>query len=245
MKRGFSLLEVMMAVAILGLSLSVILSAQGGISAANKAAANMGRAITAARCRMSEVELKLLKNGYGILDEVISDEKCCEDVEDPGVTCDTRTEKVELPPMSSTSSDGGAGLASLAALSGGDAGLAGGAGLNFDAGIGGIGAGMQSQIMGAGGTGGIIQSLMGMVYPMLKSTLEASIRRITVVVKWKEGPNAREFTLVQYVTNPQQASLLGGFGMDGGLPMLSPSGAGGAAAPGGQRTTGAQPPVTR
>ena len=35
--RGFSLLEVMVAVAILGLTLTVILSAQGGLAASNKA----------------------------------------------------------------------------------------------------------------------------------------------------------------------------------------------------------------
>ena len=38
MRRGFSLLEVMVAIAILGLVLTVILSAQGGLAASNRAA---------------------------------------------------------------------------------------------------------------------------------------------------------------------------------------------------------------
>ena len=55
-KRGFSLLEVMVAVAILGGSLVVILSAQTGLAASNRSAANMGQAVELGRCKMTEVE---------------------------------------------------------------------------------------------------------------------------------------------------------------------------------------------
>src|ERR1043165_1017729 len=54
--RGFSLLEVMVAIAILGMSLTVILSAQGGLSASNRSAANMGTATELGRCKMTEIE---------------------------------------------------------------------------------------------------------------------------------------------------------------------------------------------
>ena len=46
-QRGFSLLEVMVALAIFGLMISGILSAQAGLAASNKKAANMGQAIDA------------------------------------------------------------------------------------------------------------------------------------------------------------------------------------------------------
>ena len=59
-RAGFSLLEVMVAIGILGLTLSVILSAQGGIAASNKVAANMGVATTLARCKMTESEETLV-----------------------------------------------------------------------------------------------------------------------------------------------------------------------------------------
>ena len=62
--RGFSLLEVMVSVAILGLAVTVILSAQGGLAATNKGAANQGTAISLGRCRMTEIEEKQLKLGY-------------------------------------------------------------------------------------------------------------------------------------------------------------------------------------
>ena len=48
--RGFSLLEVMVAIAILGLVLTVILSAQGGLAASNRSASNMGQATSLGRC---------------------------------------------------------------------------------------------------------------------------------------------------------------------------------------------------
>jgi general secretion pathway protein I len=60
-RRGFSLLEVMVAVAILGLTLSVILSAQGGLAASNRSAANMGTAANLGRCKMTEAEEKAVR----------------------------------------------------------------------------------------------------------------------------------------------------------------------------------------
>ena len=65
----FSLLEVMVAVALFGAVVTIILSAQGGLVASNKRAANMGQAIELARCRMSELEEKQLKLGYPEIEE--------------------------------------------------------------------------------------------------------------------------------------------------------------------------------
>ena len=62
---------------------------------------------------------------------------------------------------------------------------------------------------------------MGFVYPSLKIMMEASIRRVTVTVRWKDGATAREFVLVQYVTNPQRGGFAGGLpegGVGAGLP---------------------------
>ena len=91
----------------------------------------------------------------------------------------------------------------------------GGAGLDFDGGgLQGMGANLMQQ-MGPGGSGGLgtqglLQMVMGMVYPSLKLMFEASIRRLTVTVKWHEGPNAKEISFIQYVTNPQQAGFVAG-----------------------------------
>jgi len=50
---------------------------------------------------------------------------------------------------------------------------------------------------------------MGFVYPFLKPMMEASIRKLTVVVRWKEGSTVKEFQLLQYVTNPSNGGLGG------------------------------------
>jgi hypothetical protein len=100
---------------------------------------------------------------------------------------------------------------------------AGGAQLDFDAGLQNIGQSLQQSFGGAGAQG-LLSMVFAIVYPSLKPLLESAIRRITVVIRWKEGSVDRDFTLTQYVTNPSRAGLLagmsdaGGFG-DGGSPF--------------------------
>ena len=78
--------------------------------------------------------------------------------------------------------------------------------------------------------------VMGIVYPSFKPMFEASIRKIQVTVKWKEGPNARELPFVQYITNPQRGGLAGSALLpDGGTMDFAPPAAAGSA--GGATTT--------
>jgi len=62
--------------------------------------------------------------------------------------------------------------------------------------------------------GGLAAMALSIVYPTLKPMLEASIRRITVSVKWNEGSKQRSFDIAEYVTNPMQ-----------GLPVMGSSSA--------------------
>jgi general secretion pathway protein I len=254
--RGFTLLEVMVAIAILGLTLTVILSAQGGLAASNKTAANMGVATSLGRCKMTEIEEKLLKLGYPEIDDLQTDISCCDDKDHGPFTCDTRVEKVVLPNPPDNTLDGGAGLLALtspsASASAGPGGLpgplgglaaqalgpAGGAGLDFDGGgLQNLGQQLTQQMGGgmagaAGGASGLLSMVMGIVYPSLKPMMETSIRRLTVTVKWREGPNKKELGLVQYVTNPMRAGFVAG---------AAPSGSAGPASSGGIPTNGPQP----
>lgn len=59
----------------------------------------------------------------------------------------------------------------------------------------------------------IASMAISLIYPTLKPTLEASIRKITVNVNYSEGNKEKSFTVVQYITNPQLFS-----------PDLDPSG---------------------
>lgn len=236
--RGFSLLEVMVAVAILGLALTVILSAQGGLSAGNRSAQNLGLAGSLARCKMTEVEEKLMRNGYPDIDETETEVSCCDNTEHEIFTCDTKVEKVELPAPATNGADAGLDLGGLAApLTSGSAGGGPLGGLNLDGGLQGLGAQVTGQ-MGAGGAGGMLDSVMAMVYPSLKGMMETSIRRVTITVRWKEGPNAKELPLIQLVTNPQRSGMLAGF--DGGAPPIGP-GAGPGTSTGAANTPAVKP----
>jgi len=230
-----------MAVAILGGALTAILSAQASIAASNKIGNNLGMALSLGRCRMTEVEEKLLKYGYPDIEDTQTELPCCDDKEVPGFTCESRVERVLMPnppSMMNTALDGGmslSGASPSAMLSGGIAGaspsalsgalgslgglsgisqsMTGDAGfgtLNFEAGIKTIGSSLTTQMGGGGvGTQGLLSMVMGFVYPFLKPMMEASIRKLTVVVRWKEGAKVKEFQLLQYVTNPTNGGLGG------------------------------------
>jgi general secretion pathway protein I len=257
--RGFSLLEVMMAVAILGGALTAILSAQASIAASNKIGNNLGMALSLGRCRMTEVEDKLLKFGYPDIEDIQSEIPCCDDKEVPGFTCESRVDRVLMPTpptLNNASVDGGmslsgaspsallsgglagttpsalsGGMAGLGALSGLSQSMTGDAGfgsLNFEAGVQTIGSTLTSQLGGGGvGTQGLLSMVMGFVYPFLKPMMEASIRKLTVVVRWKEGSIVKDFTLLQYVTNPSN----GGLGAEASASASGAAGAAGAARP--------------
>lgn len=235
-KRAFSLLEVLFAVTLFGAVVTFILSAQAGLVGGNRTAANMSQAMEVGRCKMSEVEEKQLKLGFPEIEEKDSSQMCCEDKEVPGFTCEWSVERVSLPEV--TALGGDAGLTSLmgAGLALSDAGIApgsvptaansallnplGSATIDFDAGLQGLGNSLQGSFGGAGAQG-LLSMVFSIVYPSLKPLLEAAIRRITVTIRWHEGPIARDFTLMQYVTNPSRAGLAasmadaGAFG-DGG-----------------------------
>jgi general secretion pathway protein I len=136
--RGFTLLEVLVAIAILGLGMTAILSAQTGLFASSSYAERVSIATGVVRCRMSEIELKLMKEGYPLLD--VKDEgNCCADETVPGYKCKWKIEKIELPiPPSAGDLAGkmpaGGGLGALGAIA--NMGMTNGAALGQGAGLG-------------------------------------------------------------------------------------------------------------
>ena len=257
-RRAFSLLEVMFAVALFGAVVTVILSAQAGLVASNKSAANISQAIQLGRCRMSEVEEKQLKLGYPEIEETDSSTVCCDDKEVAGFSCEWRVERVKLPEATALGGDAG-----LSSLLGGGLGLeggaplgagapsslaspmgtvlvnpAGGAQLDLDGGLQAVGQALNQSLGGAGAQG-LLSMVFSLVYPSLKPVLETAIRKITVVIRWKESTIARDFTLQQYVTNPSRAGLQAGLqdagiSVDGGASQAPGAGGllGGGQAPG-------------
>ncbi len=255
----------MIALAILGLMLTSLLSIVAGQYDSNVRARNLTVANTAARCKMSEVEEKLLKDGYPETDQH-EDGPCCDGENPAAMTCHWVVERVVLPDPPQAGGDGGvggassaggsSGFGSLAALAGaaqnpgslGDGGIGGLASM-LAGGMGGPGGGGDPSAGGGGmpggGVNGIAGMAMGIVYPQLKPLLEASIRRVTVDVVWNEGPNERKTTLVLFVTNPQKGlppvldpSMMGA---DGGAAVPGAGGIGGAPTTGGAGGIGGMP----
>jgi len=209
--RGFTLLEVMVAVAILGLGLTAILSAQAGAFASSAHARNISIATGLARCKMSEVEEHLMRDGFQELDENETG-PCCEGDETPNIRCAWKVEKPELPEpkLGELNLDTDSGqLGPVSALGAGEQGKDV---FSPDAGV----AGIAQTLLGggadpsadpsaaAGGTAGLAGMAMSLVYPDLKLLFEASVRRATVTLTWTEGQKDYSIELVQWISVPQQ-----------------------------------------
>jgi general secretion pathway protein I len=164
--RGFTLLEVMVAIAILGLGLTTILSAQAGAFKSSTHARNLSVATGLARCKMTEVEEHLLELGFQETDESDSG-PCCDGETSLAMRCTWKIEKPQLPEpkygdldLSSTLGGGSSGLGGLTSgLLGGSSGSGGPGDLG---GLGALGAliGMgQSGMPGDGKIGDLSQML--------------------------------------------------------------------------------------
>jgi general secretion pathway protein I len=237
-RRGFTLLEVLVAVAILGLGLTAILSAQFSAVAGATHARNISVATGLARCKMSEIEEQLRVDGFQELD-VEDSGPCCEGDTAPNMSCSWAITKPTLPDANAKLDlESELDLTALGALANGPEGggqnpenpgqppdlgqmaqqLAGGAGM---------------EDLAAGGVGGVAQMVMGMVYPDIKTIMEASARRITLVLTWTEGSRSYDVQLVQWVTKPtagdsvaeELQTLTGGAGTGTGTGAPLPPGA--------------------
>ena len=242
-QRGFTLLEVLVAIAILGLGLTVILGSQVGLFTNASRGQHLTIATNLARCKMGEIEISLLKLGYQLTD-ITDDGPCCGDDDgNEGYRCSWKIERVTLPELPLSGADGGTSPAGDGGLDLGPISML--TGLNQP---GGQALGAKSSptdlaktLGNAPSPMGLAPMMMSMVYPTLKPMLEASIRKVSVTVTYKEGKFERELLVTQYVTNPQQGqldpSVAGGTGGGSGLGalggLLGGSAPGGFGAPGG------------
>jgi general secretion pathway protein I len=200
---GFTLLEVMIALAILGLSLVAISrSHQNSIRAANRARLTTVATLLA-RYKLMEVEDKLFEEGFS---DFKQEEK--ESFKEEGFERFSYTlvvDKVELPANVNADAIKGA----LGSASGSMMGAGAGAG---------SGANDPASKMGAAANLGA--SVLASQFEMIRNVLEQSIRRASLKVEWKEGSQKREVTVVGYFTDPRKidAALGGGIPGVGALP---------------------------
>lgn len=245
--RGFTLLEVMVAVAILGLGLTAILSAQAGAFANAALARDISEANGLLRCRMSELEEQVAREGFQELD-VEENGPCCDGTDHPRMTCSWKILKPTMPEGTTAELDLNAGLDL-----GGDAASGSGALDLLQSGSGAPGAGSgdtaaalaglaglagaapggeEGEEGGAGGIAGLFGMMFEMVYPVLKPMYEASTRRVVVTIAWRRGSKERTIEAEQWVVIPQAGvseeaadavaeqieQLTGGGDTSGGVP---------------------------
>ncbi len=201
--RGFTLIEVMIGLAILGFSLTVLIkSAAGSMNTAIKAQM-MGVTTDLARAKMYDIEEKLLKDGFTETDQS-EENKNFEDEGWPNVKYSYKVEQVELPSWDSLqelATDRGSGSGS-----GSDAGDASSGFENSALG------GMMSQLGGGfgGGAGGAAgagidakqgASFIQGQYSMVSEVLKVSIRKVTLTVTYLVVGEEQSITTVAFFTD--------------------------------------------
>jgi general secretion pathway protein I len=187
---AFTLLEVMLAVAILAMCLTAIFSSEGGAVRMAGRSRRLGVASLLARCKMGEIEEQIAEEGLPAVFDSGTDE-CCEEGEVEGYECTWEIVPVVLPETMFAPEDGAAGgggggmIDQLAAANSEQGGT-------FD----------PATMMAGGSTDGLAAMALGYVFPILKPAFEQQIRRATVVVQWREGDSQKEFDVTQYLVSP-------------------------------------------
>lgn len=193
-RRGFTLLEVMIAVAILGLSLTAIFSSEVGAANVAQRARRQNTAATLARCKMGEIEEVIAIEGLPVLEKKDTD-NCCEHAPIEGFECDWIVERIILPELGVDGEDG----------EGEDSQDQPRDRLNEAyEGLDAEGGTPEEVIAGEAGNLALLALQIG--FPILKPFLEEQVRRATVTVRWQEGPKQRGFDVTQYLVSEQIAS---------------------------------------
>lgn len=189
---GFTLLEVIIAVAILGLALTAIFSSEVGASNVAQRAKRQNVATTLARCKMGEIEELIAIEGLPLVEKADSD-NCCEHAPVEGYECEWIVDRVILPELGSDESDDEDDQQddNNRRLNEG-----------YEA-ITEDGATPESMIAGEGGNLTMMALQLG--YPILKPFFEEQVRRATVSVKWREGSKERGFDVIQFLVSEQPA----------------------------------------
>lgn len=192
-RAGFTLIEVMIAIAILALSLSAIFSSEAGAARIAHRSRKMGLAALLARCKMGEIEEQVAEEGLPAIFDSGSD-GCCEDAEVEGFSCNWEIHPVVLPEaMFEAAEDEEGGddpsapsdpLGDLSSVE------------------------PQDLLSGASGMDGLASMALGLAYPVLKPSFESQIRRATVTVRWKEGSTEHDFDVTQYLVSSEPVQLL-------------------------------------
>jgi prepilin-type N-terminal cleavage/methylation domain-containing protein len=229
--RGFTLLEVMIALALLGLGLTVLVKSAANSIFNTQQAHMMGVATDLARAKVYDLEEKLLKDGFSDTTQE-EDDQPFTDEGWPQIKFTYKIEVVELPSWDDlqklalnhaegSGSGGSAGSGSASKSGSGSAAGSDGAFveqggfanstlggmLTQFGGFGGAGGGFTGVGGGSGGKGsGDINANFGASfvqsqYTMFQQILKASLRKVSLTVKWTVMGADRDMKVVAFFTD--------------------------------------------
>jgi len=217
-QRGFTLLEVMLALALLGVALTVLIKSAAGSIFGAEESHMMGVATDLARGKMYDIEEILLKDGFTDTDQSQTDYKPFEQEGWPNVYYKYEVIQVQFPNWDDLQAMAqgkakamGSGSASGSAFSAGSAGSALSLGSNdplnsfHNSALGGM-MGMMGMIGGGskgtdvGGAQGA--SLIQSQYSMFQEILKVTVRKVKLTVKWQVLGRDRDMTVIAFFTDP-------------------------------------------
>ncbi len=223
-QAGFTLLEVMVALAILAVSLTWLVEATSRAIAAENHAKLVSAATFLARGRLVELEDELAEKGF--TDDSFAKETSG-DFEEKGFKrfkWSTVIDKIELPNTDQVQTLVTQGLEAQQGAT-----------------LGTIGGTPPAPVLPGGGAANTpVGSSAGMLssqFGIIKDVLEQSIRRARVRIVWNEGRTEQNVEITEYLTDPRRVdqSIQLGMGLAGapGQPGQPGSGTPGSGTPGG------------
>ncbi|HEX3482125.1 MAG TPA: prepilin-type N-terminal cleavage/methylation domain-containing protein [Kofleriaceae bacterium] len=206
-RRGFTLLEVMFGLALLGLGLTVLIKSAAGDIFNAQQAHMIGVVTDLARGKMYDIEEKLLHDGFSDTEQH-EDDQSFSDEGWPQIHYSYKVELVELPGFEqlqaiiagtgSGSGRGSAGSGSGDEASGGfENSMLGGMMAQFGGLGGGAAAGKGSADVNSSIGGAFIQSQ----YTMFQQILKVTIRKVTLTVNYQVMGSDRDLKVVQFLTD--------------------------------------------
>lgn len=212
---GFTLLEVLVAVAILAISLTSLLTSQMNALRATRYAASITSMAFLAESKLVDIEwqIKEQDDGWGDNDKEFEGDFSEEGW--PDVTYKCIADMIEMPEYTA--------LQRMADASEGD----------DEPGLGGV------DVQDAGEQA--FDSL-GMVWPIIKEAVERAIRKASCTVYWTDGKIEREFRIDTYWTDPTALTQLPALGGESGEEDDVEDDGGGGTAPSGEGRGSGQNP---
>lgn len=257
-RRGFTLLEVMLGLALLGLGLTVLIKSAAGDIFNAQQAHMMGVVTDLARGKMYDIEEKLLHDGFSDTEQHEDDQRFSDEGW-PDIHYSYKVEVVELPGFEQlqaiiAGTGSGSGSAHGAAGSGAGSGSGDEATGGFENSM--LG-GMLSQFGGLGGGAGAgagkgsadINSSIGGAfvqsqYMMFQQILKVTIRKVTLTVNYQVMGSDRDLKVVQFLTDAAAMDkVLNGTGFND-LPGAGSGSGSGTGSGSGSNTNTTPPPTT-